>query len=119
MDRCRWPLRVAWQVLTLRQTKYISLLLRSGFFPFATIGESRFITFHYLITINKKTATDDRCRFLPIGAPIGVPGLGRCPRLATARAFRAGYERRFPRTLAGETVHNPRQRGRPRAGGGL
>jgi len=46
---------VTWPVLTLRQTKYISLLLRSGFFPFATnIGESGF---HYVITINtQKTA---------------------------------------------------------------
>jgi hypothetical protein len=44
-----------WQVLTLRQTKYISLLLRSGFFPFAT--NNRRISFHYVITINtQKTA---------------------------------------------------------------
>src|SRR5882762_5654843 len=50
MDRCRWPLRVTWQVLTLRQTKYISLLLRSGFFPFAT--NNRRMSFHYVITIN-------------------------------------------------------------------
>ena len=41
---------MTWQVLTLRQTKYISLLLRSGFFPFAT--NNRRISFHYVITIN-------------------------------------------------------------------
>ncbi len=35
---------MTWQVLTRRQTKYISLLLRSGFFPFATNNRENLVS---------------------------------------------------------------------------
>jgi hypothetical protein len=88
------------------------------FQPWASENEEAGLMYHLAFEVNG--VSDNGNSGLACAHELGQPAWGlHARRVTPVDAFRAGYGRRFPGTLAEETLHDPRRCSCSRASGGL